>query len=262
MSAPTERKGGDPPRARLARNIAAQVRAWIESGEMLESRGRAVSAGDIMVLVRRRDALVEELVRAFKSAGIPVAGVDRMVLTEQIAVMDLMALGDFLLLPEDDLTLATVLKSPLIGFDDDRLYAVAHGRKGSVWAALNARGAAAPTDPEAEAVEALGALLARADFAGPYAFFAELLGAGGGRRKLVGRLGHDAGDPIDEFLAAATRAAAPRAPCRPCARRSARFPSRGFGPPSCRRRPRAAGRGRIWRSPPRLSRSTRTSIPR
>ncbi len=202
-SAPTERKGGDPPRARLARNIAAQVRAWIESGEMLESRGRAVSAGDIMVLVRRRDALVEELVRAFKSAGIPVAGVDRMVLTEQIAVMDLMALGDFLLLPEDDLTLATVLKSPLIGFDDDRLYAVAHGRKGSVWAALNARAAAAPTDPEAEAVEALGALLARADFAGPYAFFAELLGAGGGRRKLVGRLGHDAGDPIDEFLAAA-----------------------------------------------------------
>ncbi len=202
-SPPAERRGGDAPRARLAKSIAMQVRAWLKGGEVLQSRGRKLRAGDIMVLVRRRDALVEELVRELKTLGIPVAGVDRMVLTEQIAVMDLMALGDALLLPEDDLTLATVLKAPLFGFDDTRLYNAAHGRKGTLWAALNARAEDDPAGPEAQAVAALGVLLARADFVGPYALYAELLGALGGRRKLVGRLGHDAGDPIDEFLSAA-----------------------------------------------------------
>lgn len=202
-SPPAERRGGDMPRTRLAKSIAAQVLEWLRSGEMLKSRDRPIRAGDIMVLVRRRDALVEELVRELKSQGIPVAGVDRMVLTEQIAVMDLMALGDALLLPDDDLTLATVLKSPLFGFDDDRLYQAAHGRKGTLWAALNARAEGDPAGPEAKAVAFLGALLARADFVGPHALYAELLGALGGRRKLIGRLGHDAGDPIDEFLSAA-----------------------------------------------------------
>ncbi|MGQ0676786.1 MAG: 3'-5' exonuclease, partial [Rhodospirillales bacterium] len=200
---PTERAGRDAPRARLAAAIAQRIRSWLERGEELKSRRRRVAPGDIMVLVRRRDALVEELVRALKGSGIPVAGVDRMVLTEQLAVMDLMALGDALLLPEDDLTLATVLKGPLIGFDDDRLFALCHGRKGSLWAALNARAAAEPAGPEDRAAKELGALLARTDFVGPYALYAELLGARGGRRKLIGRLGHDAYDPIDEFLAAA-----------------------------------------------------------
>jgi ATP-dependent helicase/nuclease subunit A len=202
-SPPAERRGEDAPRARLARTIAAQARAWIEGEEKLESRGRPIRPGDIMVLVRRRDALVEELVREFKAQGIPVAGVDRMVLTEQIAVMDLMALGDALLLPEDDLTLAAVLKGPLIGFGEDALFALAHGREGSLWAALNARAEAAPDGTEARARAVLGKLLARADYVGPYALYAELLGAGGGRRRLIGRLGPDAGDPIDEFLAAA-----------------------------------------------------------
>src|SRR3546814_4111077 len=76
--------------------------------------------GDVMVLVRRRNAFLAELVRALKTLGVPVAGVDRMNLTEQLAVMDLMALGRVLLLPEDDLSLACVLKSPLVGLDEDR----------------------------------------------------------------------------------------------------------------------------------------------
>ena len=82
-------------------------------------------AGDIMILVRRRNRFVEEMVRSLKALNIPVAGVDRMVLSEQLAVMDLIALGEFLLLPEDDLTLAVVLKGPLIGFDDDDLFDLA-----------------------------------------------------------------------------------------------------------------------------------------
>ena len=67
------------------------------------------------MLVRQRGPLFEAIIRALKDRGVPVAGADRLVLTEHIAVMDLIALADALLLPEDDLALATVLKSPLFG---------------------------------------------------------------------------------------------------------------------------------------------------
>ncbi|MGL1190143.1 hypothetical protein ACSTLK_23865, partial [Vibrio parahaemolyticus] len=77
--------------------------------------------GDVLILVRRRGQLAAAIVTELKLLGVPVAGADRLVLTEQLAVMDLIALGRFCLLADDDLTLATVLKSPLYGFDDDDL---------------------------------------------------------------------------------------------------------------------------------------------
>lgn len=183
----------DSPVARLAGRIADQIGDWLKSGEMLEAQGRPVGPGDILILVQRRANFVEAMVRALKRRGIPVAGVDRMVLTEQLAVMDLIALGRFLLLPEDDLNLAVVLKGPLLGWDDDNLFDLAHGRTTSLWDALRQR-------PETSAYQALAALLARVDFAPPFELYAELLGAGGGRRKILARLGPDANDPINEFL--------------------------------------------------------------
>jgi len=134
-----------------------------------------------------------------KQRNIPVAGVDRMVLTDQIAVMDLIALGDFLLMPGDDLTLAVVLRGPLIGMDEDRLFALAGDRGGdSLWRRLRARRGDDPIFARAHAH--LSALLARADFVPPYELYAELLGAGGGRSRLLARLGPEAADPIEEFL--------------------------------------------------------------
>jgi ATP-dependent helicase/nuclease subunit A len=169
---------------------------------MLPARGRAVTAGDILVLVRRRNAFLMELVRALKELHVPVAGADRMRLTEQLAVEDLIALGNFLLLPEDDLTLATVLKSPLHDWDDDLLYDLAWPRgEHSLWSELRRRQADKPAF--ARAAEALSALLARADFVPPYELYAQLLGARGGRMAMLRRLGPDAADPIDEFLSAA-----------------------------------------------------------
>jgi ATP-dependent helicase/nuclease subunit A len=141
-----------------------------------------------------------------KEHNLPVAGVDRMLLTEQLAVMDLMAVARFTLLPSDDLTLATVLKSPLIGFDDDALFALAYQREGSLWRALQER---AHTDERCAAAHRwLSAALDRADFETPFAFFAHLLNrpaadgdpAGSGRRKLLARLGREAEDPLSEFL--------------------------------------------------------------
>src|SRR5213079_3623423 len=104
--------------------------AWRRQGRL---------AKDVLVLVRQRGALFEAIIRTLKNAGVPVAGADRMVLTEHIAVMDLMVLADALLLPQDDLALATVLKSPLFGLDDDDLFAIAWQRKGSLRAALRAK---------------------------------------------------------------------------------------------------------------------------
>ena len=75
--------------------------------------------GDTLILVRRRNGFFDAIIRALKDAQIPVAGADRLNLTQHIAIQDLLALGRFCLLPEDDLSLACVLKSPLIGFDDD-----------------------------------------------------------------------------------------------------------------------------------------------
>ena len=207
-SPPTERGGAAAPSARLARLIARRIHRWTldpagaqDPESWLASKDRRLRPGDILVLVRRRNAFVEALVRELKQQGVPVAGVDRMVLTEQLAVMDLVALGRVLLLPEDDLTLAAVLKGPLIGLDEAQLFTLAYDREGSLWSELKRR---APEDAAfARAVEVLRALQARADFLRPYELYAGLLGPGGGRQKLLGRLGPEAADPIEEFLSLA-----------------------------------------------------------
>jgi ATP-dependent helicase/nuclease subunit A len=199
-TAPVERRRGDAPAARLAAAIAAQIRRWIATREPLESRGRPIRAGDVMVLVRRRGPFVDELVRTLKQSGVPVAGVDRMVLSEQLAVRDLVALGETLLLPEDDLTLATVLKGPLFGFDEESLFDLAHrrGADETLWQALRARAHERP-DWQAAHV-ALAGLMTRADYVPVHELYADVLGARRGRCRILARLGHEAADPLDEFM--------------------------------------------------------------
>ncbi len=197
--APLDRLPIDSPEDRMAGRIADTIRGWLDTGEKLPSTGRAIREGDIMILVRQRGSFAEKMVNTLKKRNIPVAGADRMILTEQLAVMDLLALGRFLLLPEDDLTLAVVLKGPLFGFsDNDDLFPLAYRRPGTLWRALRDAGAA---DPKYASVhERLSELLARADFLPPFEFYARLLGPEGGRRDLLARLGAEADDPIDEFL--------------------------------------------------------------
>ena len=122
-------------------------------------------------------------------------------LTEQPAVQDLMALADALLLPQDDLTFACLLTSPLGGLSDDSLMDLAIGRSGPLWEALRAR---AEERPDWQAAWAFfAALLARVDYVSPHALFAEALGPLGGRARLFARLGPEAAEPVDELLNAA-----------------------------------------------------------
>ncbi len=184
--------------AELARWIAAEL----ASGTMLESAGRRLHAGDILILVRRRGEFDRALVRALKGAGVPVAGLDRMVLTEQAAVQDLLSLCEALLLPGDDLTFAEMLVSPLGGLSDDSLMALAAGRGGRpLFEVLRSR--AGESDAWRQADAFFAALLSRVDYASPHALLTEALGALGGRARLYARLGPQAAEPIDELLAAA-----------------------------------------------------------
>ncbi len=199
--APLDYPTGSSPRARLAARIADQVAEWLQNGERLHANGRKIKPGDIMVLVRRRDLFVEEMIRALKARAIPVAGADRMMLAEQIAVMDLLSLGRFALLPEDDLTLAEVLKSPLIGFSEEELFDLAYGRTVSLWGALIKRAEEKPAFAKAYAY--LSHVLAEADQRRPYEFYARRLIGERGREKLLARLGEDVNDPVDEFLSLA-----------------------------------------------------------
>jgi len=176
------------PQVRLAAKIARNVKRWMKDG---------ARAGDVLVLVRQRGPLFEAIIRSLKDLYVPVAGADRLVLTEHIAVMDLMVLADALLLPDDDLALATVLKSPLFGFDDEDLFEIAWERKGSLRAALRAK-----AHGNARFADAVGKLERLAEWARdmPFAFYARVLGAEGGRKRFLARLGHEADDALDEFL--------------------------------------------------------------
>lgn len=194
-------KSVQSPSALLALKIAATVGEWLKKKEILESQNRPIRPGDVMVLVRRRTEFVDQLVRAFKDLEIPVSGVDRIVLADQIAVMDLMCLARFMLLPDDDLNLATLLKTPFIGWNDDNLMAVACNRgRSSLWAQLQRQ---LSDDP---AVRWLAGILGGAAGRNPYGFFSALLnnpcpsGESSGRKAMLSRLGFDAIDAMDEFL--------------------------------------------------------------
>ncbi len=198
---PLDHLGETSPEEQLARRIANAVARWIHTGEKLDT-GEPIRPGGILILSRIRGAQTDAINRALKSRGVPIAGADRLTLTDHIAVKDLMALGRVVLLPEDDLSLAALLMSPLIGLDEDALFALAYGRKGTLWESL-ARAAADAPGPCRNAVERLTEWRQRADFAGPHAFFARILGPERGRLKIMGRLGAEAEDVLDEFLAQA-----------------------------------------------------------
>jgi ATP-dependent helicase/nuclease subunit A len=198
--APFDTTSETSPRVTLARRIAKCVGTWIASGVRVGdgSRRHAVTPGDILILVRQRGPLFEAIIRALKNAGIAVAGADRLILTEHIAVMDLLALADALLLPDDDLALATVLKSPLLGLTEEDLFGLAWQRAGSLRGALRAKAGAGPTLAQAEA--RLDRLAAAARRETPFGFYAHVLGPEGGRKRFLARLGAEAIDALDEFL--------------------------------------------------------------
>lgn len=179
-----------------ATRIARTIKDWIGTLP-LESKGRMLEPGDVMILVKRRGELAALLVARLYAEGVRVAGVDRLRLNAPLAVQDLLAAIRFALQPDDDLSLASLLVSPLIGWTQDELMQAALRGRGALWRHLR------ETQP-VDRLAPLNDILARADFDTPYRFLEHILsGPIDGRRKLLRRLGDEARDPIEELLTAA-----------------------------------------------------------
>lgn len=197
---PVDQLAPDAAPTRLAEEIARQIKAMLDpvSGASIITRdghARRVHAGDVLILVQgRRSALFGEIIRALKAAGLPVAGADRLKLAAELAVKDIRALLNFLATPEDDLSLAALLRSPLIGLDEDALFRLAHGRKRSeyLWTRLR-------NSDHAGARALLGDMIDHAMLR-PFDLISRLLNRHGGRENLLARLGPEAEDGIDELL--------------------------------------------------------------
>ncbi|WP_172297812.1 double-strand break repair helicase AddA [Pseudoruegeria sp. HB172150] len=194
---PMDRMGEDHHEVRLAREIAGHIARTIGTETIPTPDGtrRKVRAGDFLILVRRRSGLFAEIIRACKAAGMPVAGADRLKLGGELAVKDLAAVLSFLATPEDDLSLAAALRSPLFGWTEAQLYQLAAGREETyLWTALRKR-----TDcPETLAI--LDDLRKQADFLRPYDLIERILSRHDGRRRLLAQLGAEAEDGIDSLL--------------------------------------------------------------
>lgn len=197
---PQDLLGEDHHVQRLARLIATQIKTMIDMGDPIVAGGtrRAVTPGDILILVQRRSPLFRAIIAALKAEKLPIAGVDRTEIAEPLAVQDLLALTRFLITPEDDLSLASVLKSPLMGWDEPALFDLAHGRDGYLWRALQDRGAEWPNT-----VAMLEDLRNHADYVRPYDLLERVLIRHDGRRRLIARLGEQADDAINAVLAQA-----------------------------------------------------------
>jgi ATP-dependent helicase/nuclease subunit A len=188
---------------KYATALAEQVRRWLDEAPVLASTERPLGPGDIMILVRSRGELASLIVARLFAAKVPVAGIDRLHLSKPFAVKDLLAAVAFAVQPLDDLNLANLLVSPLLGWSQDQLFELAHGReKVALWRVLRERAGQAPH--LAAAHGALAELLGMADYTTPARFLETILsGPLDGRRKLYRRLGLAARDPIDELLSSA-----------------------------------------------------------
>ncbi len=185
---------------KLSKRIQSEIGRLVAGDTMTGrlSNRRRLTYGDVLVLVRRRGNLFDAVIQALKHAGIPVAGADRLKLTEHIGIIDLMNLADALLLPQDDLALAVALKSPLFNLTEDELFTLAWNRKGTLRDALTAH--AAESGRFRGALDRLAECERRFRTETPFAFYAWLLGGDDGRARILRRLGHEANDALDEFL--------------------------------------------------------------
>lgn len=186
----------------LARNVAENIKKMVGNETLTYTENdvtkrRLITAGDIIILVQRRSDLFRHIIAACKAAGLSVAGADRLKIGTELAVKDISATLRFLALPEDDLSLASALKSPLFGWSEQQIYTLAHHRESGkyLWNELYDT---AENHPETFAI--LDDLRSQTDFLRPYDLIERLLTRHGGRQALIARLGVEAADGIDALL--------------------------------------------------------------
>lgn len=197
---PLVQKDSISDHAELAKQITNKIKHLLESPQILPSTNARIKPGDILILVRKRSELVPALIQNLKHHAIPVAGADRLQINEHIAVMDLLALGNFLCLPQDDYSLACVLKSPLIndgyGLSEDELFELCQMRKWSLWQSLKDHSSQTQTFEKAYGF--LKDLLGQVDLKSPYSLFHGILSQT--ENQFIARLGSECQEVLEEFL--------------------------------------------------------------
>lgn len=182
--------------------IAKKIRQWLAEAPVMATTEQPLGPGDILILVRSRTELASLIVARLYAQGVPVAGIDRLHLHKPLAVKDLLSAITFAVQPLDDLNMAALLVSPLIGWTQEQLYELAFARNGRLWTQLASRREEFPHWGDAHAI--LSSWLAMADYVTPARFLETILsGPLDGRRKLLRRLGEAARDPIEELVASA-----------------------------------------------------------
>ncbi|MFK7744992.1 MAG: double-strand break repair helicase AddA [Roseobacter sp.] len=192
----------------LANQIASQIKAMISRGETIPVDGedgqtkRPVRAGDFLILVQSRQGnskLFTKIIEACKKHDLPIAGADRLKVGGELAVRDLAALLSFLAVPEDDLALASALRSPLFSWSEQDIFDLAHKRTQTyLWEALRDR---KEDFPQTSAM--IKDLRDSMDFLRPYDLIERILTRHKGRRHLLARLGKEAEDGINALLSQA-----------------------------------------------------------
>ena len=189
---PIERQENDSAMKRLIGKIADKIQSMIGK-EILPSKNRFIEPGDILILLQKRGTMMAEIVRSLRERQIPIAGVDRLILSEHLAIQDLIALTEFVLQPQNDLNLANIIKSPILGLKEDDLFNICFTRnKSSLWHQLQK---AYPSS-----ASQLKEIMNLADTTPPFEFYDTILGAFGLRKKFVARFGQEVNETLDEFL--------------------------------------------------------------
>jgi len=201
---PLDRQGARHHTVILASRVARFIRDTIATGHPLPVENghsgtysaRPVHAGDFLILVRSRGRLFKEIIRACKQEGLPIAGADRLKVMAELAVRDVIALLRFLETPEDSLSLACALRSPLLGWSEQALFDLAHRRtERTLWQALRPK-----HDTHGKTLAVLEDLRDSTDFLRPYDLVERILTRHQGRQKLIGRLGPEAEDGLNALL--------------------------------------------------------------
>lgn len=197
---PVNQPAPSDPAFELANRISQYIRYLLDTAHPIPANSvgnetRPVRPSDFLILVQRRSKVFDPIIRALKTMDIPIAGADVLMISEELAVRDILSLLKFAATPDDDLSLAEVLRSPICGLSEQDLFRLAHGRAGFLWQELRRRAAEYPV-----AYALLSDVLQKAEFLRPFELIDRILTHHGARRRILARLGYEAEDAIDELL--------------------------------------------------------------
>jgi ATP-dependent helicase/nuclease subunit A len=127
----------------LAQKIADKILCWIEDGRCLQNTKIKINLSHIIILVRtRKDELMRAFQESFRQRNITIFSPEKIILKEHLVAKDLLAWLAVMICPDDDLSLACLLKSPLYGVSEEKLFKLCFERgENSLWQTLQEKSA-------------------------------------------------------------------------------------------------------------------------